>query len=100
MTAPARHTVDLDLLVATIEALSACEQACDETLDDVRRDVARLHLTWSGGAADAQAEAQRSWEEGFAQMRDGLAAMRSAAATSHDNYRSAVEANLSMWQSL
>lgn len=96
----ARHVVDLDLLASTIEVLAACEQSCVEALDDVRRDVARLHLTWSGRSAEAQAEAQAAWEEGFAQMRAGLATMRSAAATSHDNYRSAVEANLAMWEAL
>ena len=100
MSAHPRHVVDLDLLATTIEALAACEQSCDEALDDVRRDVARLHLTWAGRAAEAQTEAQAAWEAGFAQMRDGLATMRSAAATSHGNYRSAVEANLAMWEAL
>jgi WXG100 family type VII secretion target len=100
MSDTAPYAVDLDLLAATIEALGRCEETCDEALDDVRDDVARLHLTWSGRAADAQAAAQRGWEAGFAQMREGLAAMRAAAATADGNYRAAVEANLAMWRSV
>lgn len=100
MSTQNRFAVDLELLVAGIEALLACEQTCDESLVDVRRDIARLHLAWSGDAASAQAEAQRGWESGFGQMREGLAAMRAAAATAHDNYRAAVKTNVAMWESL
>lgn len=100
MSAPAPYSVDLDLLDATIEALVACERSCDEALDDVRRDVLRMHQAWTGRAADTQAEAQRGWESGFAQMRSGLAAMRAAARTADGNYRAAVEANVAMWESL
>jgi WXG100 family type VII secretion target len=100
MSRTARYAVDLELMAATIEQLAAAEVACDEALDDIRRDVARLHLTWTGRAAAAQAEAQEAWEAGFVRMRAGLAAMREAAGTSHGNYRAAVEANLAMWRSL
>ena len=96
----APYAVDLDLLAATIGSLEAEETACAEALDDVRREVAQLHLTWSGRAATAQVEAQQAWEAGFAQMQAGLAAMRAAAATSQDNYRAAIDANLAMWESL
>ena len=98
MSAP--YAIDLEDLEDTIAALAHCETDCDEALDDVVRRVARLHLTWSGQSAGAQAEAQGRWEAGFATMRDGLAVMRGAAATSRDNYRAAVEANVSMWEAL
>ncbi|WP_300400048.1 WXG100 family type VII secretion target [Nocardioides sp.] len=98
MSAP--YAIDLQVLQDTIDALAHCEASCDEALDDVVRRVARLHLTWSGLSADAQAEAQSRWEAGFATMRDGLAVMRGAAATSRDNYRAAIDANVSMWEAL
>lgn len=100
MSDPAAYAVDLDVLTQTIEALGRCEESCDEALDDVARQVARLHVTWEGCAATAQAQAQERWESGFATMREGLAAMRAAAITAHGNYRSAVESNLAMWESL
>jgi len=98
MSAP--YAIDLEVLQDTIDALARCETVCDEALDDVVRRVARLHVTWSGRSAAAQAEAQRQWESGFATMREGLAVMRGAAATSRDNYRAAVDANVSMWEAL
>ena len=97
MSDPAAYAVDLDLLSCTIEALVGCEEECDRALDDVAHQMDRLHRTWDGRAADAQVMAQEKWESGFATMRDGLAAMRSAANTADTNYRSAVSANLAMW---
>ncbi|GAA5145882.1 hypothetical protein GCM10023340_15940 [Nocardioides marinquilinus] len=92
-----RLLVDLDLLLETVEALEHCERDVDEGLDDVVRRVRRLHESWSGRAAEAQAGAQARWEAGFAQMREGLATMRTAASTARANYGAAVEANLRMW---
>lgn len=100
MSHPAAYAVDLDLLAQTIESLVACEEECDRALDDVVRQVGRLHLTWEGQAAAAQLEAQARWETGFATMREGLAAMRTAASTARTNYGSAVRANLAMWERL
>lgn len=97
MSGPAAYAVDLDLLSSTIDALVGCEAECDRALDDVARQVGRLHLTWAGQAADAQAVAQEQWESGFTTMRAGLAVMRSAASTAETNYRAAVSANLAMW---
>ena len=97
MSDPAPYAVDLDLLASTIEALVAYERECDRAVDDVVDQVRRLHVTWDGEAAQAQAAAQERWEAGFATMRVGLAAMRSAASTAHTNYGAAVAANLAMW---
>lgn len=92
--------VDLDLMRDAIDSLTRCQTACDQALDDVSRRVRALHDTWSGVTAAAQAEAQAQWEDGFAQMRAGLADMRGAAGTAHHNYCDAVETNLRMWGSL
>ncbi|CAN5170331.1 hypothetical protein BH09ACT12_BH09ACT12_16090 [soil metagenome] len=100
MTAHTAYSVDLDQLADTVAGLVRCQEACDEALDDVVRQIARLHGSWEGQAAAAQAEAQERWESGFATMRDGLATMRSAADTAHGNYRAAIDANLAMWETL
>ncbi len=96
----AGHAADLDEMDATVGALTRCQEACDLGLDDVVRQVARLHLSWSGDAAQAQASAHQRWEIGFATMRDGLGTMRDAAQTTRTNYRAAIDANLAMWEAL
>ena len=95
MTAP--YAVDLDLLLDTVAALARCEASCDTGLDQVSARVRALHGTWTGRTAAAQADAQERWEDGFTQMREGLAQMRNAASVARENYQSAVDANLRMW---
>ena len=59
--------------------------------------VERLHPTWTGEAAVAQAQAQSRWAAGAAEVQDSLAALRAVAATAHANYDAAVLANRRMW---
>lgn len=92
--------VDLDELLATVDELDRCGEELDALLADVAARVVALHGTWSGLAADAQAAAQAEWEAGFREMREGLAAMRAAGATAHDNYRCAADTNVRMWGQL
>lgn len=91
------YDVDLDQLADAVAEMTRCGEALDLLLDDVGRHVARLHDTWAGDAALAQAEAQASWEAGFREMRAGLATMRSAGAEAGESYRSAADTNLRMW---
>lgn len=90
-------TVDLDRLDATVSLLAARTAAVEELLTDLDGRIAALHTAWSGVASQAQLEAHHRFLTGATEMRDGLAAMRAAAAASHGNYTSAVEANLAMW---
>lgn len=98
--APARFAVDLDHLDATVRSLESCAATYDDLLDEVRRRVESLHLTWTGAAAAAHDEAQADWHAGFARMREALDDMRRAAAIAHHNYAGAIEANLSTWHSV
>jgi WXG100 family type VII secretion target len=91
------YAVDLDVLLETIDALTRCEQACDDGLDRVSLRVRALHTTWAGRSADAQAAAQTEWEAGFATMRRALAEMRGVAERARANYLGAVDANVRMW---
>lgn len=86
--------VDLDELVDTVDEMTRCADALEARLDD----LARIHLPWSGRAADAQAAAQAEWEAGFRSMREALALMRTAASTAHGNYADAASTNLRMWE--
>lgn len=89
--------IDLDQLADTISTLADTGRHCDEALDVVATRVARLHDTWSGHAAAAQADAQARWEDGLRAMTEALADMRTAAETAERNYRSAVDVNVGLW---
>ena len=92
------YAVDLDELLATLDALRGCGEELDALLAEVGGRVAALQDSWTGLAADAQLAAQAEWEAGFREMCDGLAAMRAAGATAHDHYRTAADTNLRMWE--
>ena len=89
--------VDLEALQRVIDRLASFEAFAEERTGDVDTRVSRLHLSWSGHAAAAHRDAHTEWMRGAREMRDGVAAMRSAASTAHGNYGSAVSANLTMW---
>lgn len=57
----------------------------------------RLHPTWTGEAAAAQARAQSQWAAGAAEVQDALASLRAVAAVAQSNYEAAVLANRRMW---
>lgn len=94
------YAVDLDELLATVDALDSCGSGLDALLGEITARVAVLHDGWTGLAADAQLAAQAEWEAGFREMCDGLAAMRAAGSTAHDRYRSAADTNVRMWGQL
>lgn len=91
-------SVDLDLLDETVTELTRCGAALDDLLDEVSRRVAALQETWVGSAAIAQEGAQADWEAGFREMRDALAAMRTAGRSAHGHYGDAAATNLRMWE--
>jgi uncharacterized protein YukE len=57
----------------------------------------RLHPTWTGEAAVAQAQAQSRWAAGAAEVQDALAELRAVATVAQGNYEAAVLANRRMW---
>jgi WXG100 family type VII secretion target len=90
--------VDLDLLEQSVAEMARCGDALDALLDEVSRQVAALQVTWGGSAAIAQEGAQAEWEAGFREMRDALAAMRTAGRAAHGHYGDAAATNLRMWE--
>ena len=92
--------VDLADLDAVIADVQATENALEALTDDLEKQVAALQAVWEGLAAEAQAEAHRTWEEGMRGMRAALAELRASARTAHTNYTAAPDANVTMWESL
>jgi WXG100 family type VII secretion target len=93
----AGFVVDLEQLDEAVTRMSAFEQTIEEQLQTLDAAIVRLQSLWSGAAADAQLAAHREWLAGAQRMRAGLAKMRTAAATAHGNYGSAIQANVAMW---
>ena len=83
--------VDIDALLHVVDRMATCQAALHDLATGIERRMAGLHLTWQGEAADAHVVAQQTWDRGF---RD----MRAAAYTAHDNYTSAADTNLRLWE--
>lgn len=96
----AAYAVDLEALDVVLADMRACDADLEAFAAQVEAHVRRLHEGWAGEAAAAQLVAQRSWEDGFAQLREALRQMRAAGRTAHANYSAAVEANVAMWGQL
>jgi WXG100 family type VII secretion target len=90
--------IDLPLLDSTTQDLARFDAFIDHKLGDLDRVVEHLHVTWTGQAAAAHAQAHREWRAGADRMREGLLAMRTAARVAHDNYHAAATANQAMWR--
>ena len=93
-------SIDPDELDAVVADIARTEAALEALTHDIERQVARLHESWEGLAAQAQREAQNEWEQGLRTMRQALAELRAAAAQASRNYTEAAEANRSMWEGL
>lgn len=94
----AGFTVDPDRLVDVVEQMTRYEQRLESALEDVSAKIERLHATWTGDAADRQAQAHAEWQRGAAEMRSALAVLRQIATTANANYTGAVSANVAMWE--
>ena len=91
-----RLVVDLAHLAELIDRMEQYLAQLSRLRDEALR-VERLHPTWTGDAAAAQARAQARWAAGAAEVHDSLASLRALAATAHANYEAAVLANRRMW---
>lgn len=90
--------VDPDRLAHVVERMATCEARLHDLANDLQRQVHDLHQSWQGDAAAAHEVAQAAWEAGFREMRDGFHQMRAAARAAHDNYTTAADTNLRMWE--
>lgn len=100
MAADRPFAVDLDDLARVVGEMAACHSQLHDVADALTSRVRALHGSWAGEAAAAHEVAQRAWDAGFAEMREALADMRTAARAAHDHYTGAASTNVEMWGQL
>lgn len=91
-----RYRVELEELLAFVDRLQTFESRAEAIANRVDDQVAALHNTWSGDAADAHRTRHQEWAAGATQMREALAQLRAAAHTAHRNYTDAAQLNVDM----
>ena len=96
----ASFAIDLDELARVVAEMATCHARLHDVADEISRQVHELHGSWEGQAAVAHEVAQRVWDAGFRDMREALAAMRTAADVAHQHYESAALTNVEMWGEL
>lgn len=90
-------SVDPEALADATQRMGEFLQHAESVVAEIDSLVIRLHLTWSGRAAAAHAEAHRHWTHGEATMREALNHLQSASSTAHHNYTQAMATNSAMW---
>ena len=90
--------VDVDDLRAVVAAMTAESDALRDLADEVEAASTSLHCEWSGTASDAYVTAHTRWAGDFRQMRDALTDLHTIGSTAADNYATAVEANVAIWE--
>ena len=73
------------------------ERGIERALAHLDGVVERLHITFTGEAADAHRTAHQQWATGMQEMKTGLVEIRDAAERAHTNYTNAVQTNARMW---
>ena len=91
-----RYRVELDELLAFVDRLQSFEQQAEAIAARVDGQIAALHDTWTGNAAEAQRAQHDEWMAGAAQMREALAQLRAAADNAHQHYTDAARLNVEM----
>lgn len=89
------YTVDLEALNGLIDHMSRFTDAVDEHVAAIGDYVATM--PWTGEAEQAHKQWQAQWRSGVEDLQEGLRSIRAGARTAHENYSSAIAANLAMW---
>ncbi|MBW3086912.1 ESAT-6-like protein EsxE [Austwickia sp. TVS 96-490-7B] len=93
------YKIDAAALDRAIADLTSYTKTLADDLADIDRAMGRLQHSWTGNAANAQAEAHQKWLKGAQKMRHAVRVMEKAATTARGNYTGAVEANIRIWES-
>ncbi|QIS08826.1 WXG100 family type VII secretion target [Nocardia arthritidis] len=91
------YRVDLDHLDQVTTKIGGLLGFLDECLAGIVSRVAALHQEWRGAAATKHAQAHKDWAAGAAEVREGVEAMRAAAANAHTQYTEVAQLNLRMF---
>jgi WXG100 family type VII secretion target len=89
--------VDFPKLQAAIDHMAAFKRDVTATLETIDQTMVHLHSSWHGSGSDAQAQAQRQWEDGAEQMQTALSKLQDIAEAAQKNYKDAVDKNGQMW---
>ncbi len=92
--------IDTGELDAVVGDLEECEHELELLLSDLEKQMAALHDTWEGEAAQAHRVAHDEWSAGMRDMRQAMVDLRTAARAAHGNYTQAADANVSMWEQM
>ncbi|MDT5087246.1 MAG: hypothetical protein QOD02_3308 [Mycobacterium sp.] len=90
-------SVDPEALADALQRMAEFEQHVENMTGEIDSLVNNLHVTWSGHAAAAHAEAHKHWSRGEAMMREALGQLKTAGTAAHHNYTGAMATNTTMW---
>jgi WXG100 family type VII secretion target len=90
-------SVNPEALAEAVAEMADFQRTAESLLAEIESTVSGLHLTWSGEAASAHAEAHRSWKHGAALMAEALNRLRAVGDSAHGNYTGVMATNQSMW---
>lgn len=90
-------SVDPEALTDAMQRMADFVRHTESVVSEIDSLVTHLHLTWSGQAAAAHAEAHHRWSHGEATMREALSQLKTAGSGAHHNYTQAMATNSAMW---
>jgi WXG100 family type VII secretion target len=90
-------SVDPEAVADALDRMTDFQRTAEALLGEIDSTVKNLHVTWSGDAAVAHADAHQRWARGAAMMREALDQLHKAGTGAHGNYTSVIEANQKMW---
>ncbi|MEU4342305.1 WXG100 family type VII secretion target [Nocardia sp. NPDC023852] len=93
----ASYTADTDQILALVAKAKTVGQQIEQRIADVEREVAALHIEWSGEAADAQKSKHDTWQREMQDMKTALAELEAATQAARERYLANVEHNKGMW---
>lgn len=91
-----RYKVELNELERFVEKLQAFERHAEAVTARIDGQIAHLHTSWSGDAADVHRAQHDKWVAAAAEMREALTGLREAAHNAHRNYTDAANMNVAM----
>ncbi|WP_327110099.1 WXG100 family type VII secretion target [Nocardia sp. NBC_01730] len=93
----ASYTADTDQILELVAKAKTVGQQIEQRIADVEREVAALHIEWSGEAADAHKSKHDTRQREMQDMKIALAELEAAAQAARERYLANVEHNKGMW---
>ncbi|WP_157777358.1 WXG100 family type VII secretion target [Nocardia terpenica] len=88
------YRVDLEQLDTVTARIAGLRGFVQDTLAGLDARIAAAHQNWTGETADRHAQAHREWMKAAGEVRDGIEAVRAAAAAAHTAYTDVLTTNL------